>query len=511
MAEIAREDVEILVHTTAPSRGPDDARYRALAQAYLDFQPAARRRLDIEPRSSIGNILDTEAENQLQDEPCHSTQDERESRASYRPDEDEIASESSSQHLSSNKFSISNSLGSPQLSFHGVLDNFDSPAFRARTPHYECAPRTPSERKHTQSPARSWKTPPSTIADSQPDYERNLVAFSSPTTVLGLCLQSRTRFDNSSPAQSLELVEETILDVQSSGELARSDTSRDLGAQSSPSPQNKSQSKPLVTRADEVEIIYMQNIIPTLKREEPCSSAGYPSSPSLVPTDATLPGFRNLPPGYASLPAVLPRKRAARSSQKSPERVTSPPKRQRIEPSSSQAAALTKSTKPNMSTTPSMVSAGPSFWADVFEIRPTPPLTSTADLTGDMLITNPLRQLVKKIKSSQCLYPFIPKEQTRELRPMERGYWQVNCEKWDTSMRDRCWDFLGKYVGRDSAGWGVSCIRDAETRGLRVYCWGIVAEHIYLLLHMASASKIKGTGACWVGGDGSPIIIMPSS
>ena len=48
MPGTARGDVEIWVHTTAPSRGQDDARYRALAQAYLDFEPAEIRRLDDE-------------------------------------------------------------------------------------------------------------------------------------------------------------------------------------------------------------------------------------------------------------------------------------------------------------------------------------------------------------------------------------------------------------------------------------------------------------------------------
>lgn len=514
MPEIARGEVEILVHTTAPSRGPDDARYRALAQAYLDFHPVARRRLDTEPRSSIGNTLDGEADCQLQKELLHSTQDERESRASYRPDdEDEIASKYSSQHPFSNECGISDSLDSPQLSFQGVSNNFDSPAIRARTPRYERDPRTPGERKHTQSPARSWKTPPSTIADSQPDYGQNLVVFSSPTIALGLYRQNRTRFDHSSPAQSLgpEHIEETILDVQSYSEAACSGTYRDHAVQSSPSSQNKPQSTPLETREDEIEILSsMEDTIATLKSAAFCPNRQYSSSQPLVPRDATLPRLRTLPTGYASSPPILRRKRAPRSSQNSPERVTSPQKWRCIEPSSPPVAAFTKIIKPNMSAASSVVSTEPCSWAGVLEIRPNPPRTSTAVLTGEMLITDPLRQLVNKVRSSQCLYPFIPQEQTRELRPMERGFWQVSCDKWDTGIRDRCWSFLGKYVGGDSAGWGVSCIRDAETRDLRVYCWGIVAEHIYLLLHMASASKIKGTGACWISGDGSAIITMPS-
>lgn len=70
---------------------------------------------------------------------------------------------------------------------------------------------------------------------------------------------------------------------------------------------------------------------------------------------------------------------------------------------------------------------------------------------------------------------------------------------------------MGKYVGTDLAGWSVACHRDGlETNWIRVYCSGVVVEHIYLLLYMASTSKIKGTGARWIGGDGTAIITMPS-
>jgi hypothetical protein len=45
---------------------------------------------------------------------------------------------------------------------------------------------------------------------------------------------------------------------------------------------------------------------------------------------------------------------------------------------------------------------------------------------------------------------------------------------------------------------------------LRVYCWGVVVPHIYLLLFTGSENKIKKYGACWIGGDGQAVIRMPS-
>lgn len=135
MAGIARKDVEILVHTTAPSRGQDDARYRALAQAYLDFQPAGRRRVEEEPQNNATEELDREAGSQLQNELRESTQEERDSQASFRPDdgasdvEEEIYF-----YKTGDRLSFSQPLHSPSLSFSSAVDNADSPAFRARLP-----------------------------------------------------------------------------------------------------------------------------------------------------------------------------------------------------------------------------------------------------------------------------------------------------------------------------------------------------------------------------------------
>jgi hypothetical protein len=123
-----------------------------------------------------------------------------------------------------------------------------------------------------------------------------------------------------------------------------------------------------------------------------------------------------------------------------------------------------------------------------------------------MFITDTLRKLEAKMPAERIL---CPTEQTRELRPMERGHWLVNCQSWSEGLRSRCWNSLGNYVGKNLLGWGVWCVRDEKHSTIRVYCWGVIAGHLYLLLHLASERKIKGTGACWIGGDGEAIIKMP--
>jgi hypothetical protein len=149
----------------------------------------------------------------------------------------------------------------------------------------------------------------------------------------------------------------------------------------------------------------------------------------------------------------------------------------------------------------------PAPWSNLLEIRPAPPTTSTADLDPQTFITDTLHQLAAKTSAARH---FRPVSTTRDLRPMERGYWLLNCESWDDGLRKRCWHFLRNCIGKNLVGWGVWCMRDAEHSTIRVYCWGIVVPYIFLLLCLASEGKIMKIGAIWIGGDGEAIIKMPS-
>ena len=41
---------------------------------------------------------------------------------------------------------------------------------------------------------------------------------------------------------------------------------------------------------------------------------------------------------------------------------------------------------------------------------------------------------------------------------------------------------------------------------VRVFCWGEVVEHVYLLLYVASRSRIRKVGAVWVDADEEVVI-----
>lgn len=138
---------------------------------------------------------------------------------------------------------------------------------------------------------------------------------------------------------------------------------------------------------------------------------------------------------------------------------------------------------------------------------------------------------------------------------MERGFWALSCEDWDNGLRKRAWAFLRDFIGKGGAGWGVWCAwgienrdeqqnndgndnkydnenesddggeagegrtgkgrnrrneKDERGKELRVYCWGTIVCHTYLLLHMASESKVRTSGARWVAGDGEVVVLMPT-
>ncbi|KAH8767558.1 hypothetical protein BGZ57DRAFT_486094 [Hyaloscypha finlandica] len=496
MASIAGTDVEILVHTTAPSRGRDDTRYRALARAYIRFQPETHQRLEEESASNEVDVLGGQAPSQLQGDLLQSTQEERESAASYRPDEDEDASTGRRTSLQSEILDLSShahSLQSPMLSFNSVQDNIDSPVFQGLVTRDEPVSGL-GQIQRTQDSSDSWRHSRSSIADSQPENNISVPEFISPSRILKLYLPTHGSAEE--PSRQLggrqHSDPETSTGSISTSQVPLSDSLESSRVLSSPSPnkwtrkiadqgpENRSHDTPSIQDPDL-----------GLKRKWPESSSGEirtTSAPPRTMDDSTIPSDKH--------PISL---------------LTSPRKRQRIDVSSSENIGITTSLPSSQiiravrSSPPS--TDRPSPWANLLEVRPAPPPTSTEDLTPVMFITDTLHQLASKMPAARLFRPVVV---TRELRPMERGHWLLDCDSWDEDLRRRCWNFLGDRIGKNLVGWGVWCVRDAEYSAIRVYCWGIIVDYIYLLLYLASEGKIKKIGASWIGGDGNVIIKMPS-
>jgi len=485
MSTSANTNAEILIHITAPSKGKDDTRYRALAQAYLDFEPIQRLELVGEHKEGLDEDETALADSQLQAELLQSTQEERESEASYRPiDEPESAALST---LSTQDRVFDHALAlegvSSQLSFSGVEHNLNSPAFKWPVGQSELPVRS-------QESEDSWVAPPSTIADSQPQPQREVGRFLSPTRALESIL---FRLQSSGQASSPEHTSSVAIDQSAQlpvlrnkgistipdSYVARPDQLHSPQTPSSPSRRKRARTHSLEilqTRSPNIystqeNAVYLKGTESMLDQEEIRPSSSAPSK---------------LEAGISIINATAsetPRKRIFTEKP----RVTT--------------SEVFTSSKATEVATPSPSNVKP-IWASTIEIYAPNCRIGVDSLNPESFITESLKKIAKRKR----IVP--PLERKRELRPMERGHWHLNCQSFDAQLRMRCWEKLGGYVSSGLGGWGVSCHRDEDWTTMKLYCWGNMVDHLYLLLYCFSENKIKGTGACWKGGDGQDIIIM---
>jgi hypothetical protein len=142
--------------------------------------------------------------------------------------------------------------------------------------------------------------------------------------------------------------------------------------------------------------------------------------------------------------------------------------------------------------------------SNVLEIVSPEPLLSTAILTPSDLITPKLANLLTTMREGRI----EPKDTFREIRPLERGYWLIDTTIWSRKLKRNSWEFLKEYFARGDAGWGIWATRDPSKTWLRVYCFGVVVPHIYLLLYVASSRMLKRTSATWHDSLGDPVMTV---
>lgn len=513
MTEKGKGGVKILVHTSAPSRGKDDAHYRALASAYLLFEPVKRLSLDddnvdyqlsaskaLAGGQSRGLLLDSMPEETRRGGP----------KTAIVLDEDNIYDVSQPQGQALSRTTHSNvdrapSLESPQASFSSVLDNLNSPVLHQPGRSIKTPP--PSAKRKTDylvvDNESSWETPPSVIPDSQSPYNRVIPEFSSPTRVLELYLQ---HFDTSGSVSAGADAPESSQAHDASSINIFLDSSQ-LAA-SSP-PQTTPPAPPHGT-GESVEIIrdtpYAQH---HGKSKTPRSTRQRRLSTS---TAAALPAAGCESVLTRSHRDYVPRHEPAKQITQSPPRPTpqtSPShKRRKIEvPATVTKPIQHKTSKPIF---PPRITP--------HEIHPPPPRTASWGPRPPQIITPALHHLALQLELPRR---YRPASQTRPLRDLERGFWAVGTAAWSLSTREQAWAALGAYLGQGRGGWGVWAVRSGERKalagesegvelpGLRVYCWGGVAGHVYLLLYLVSQRRVKGTGARWVDGGGQVVVRMP--
>lgn len=143
-------------------------------------------------------------------------------------------------------------------------------------------------------------------------------------------------------------------------------------------------------------------------------------------------------------------------------------------------------------------------YLSLLEIDAPEPPTGLGEILPASLITINLSTLANVLDIS---HRYRPIERTRELRPLERGYWLIDCSGWGEADVHKAWGFLHNYLSKGYAGWGTRCVRDEGWGWIRLWCFGHVVGHCYLLLYLASMRKLKTQGARWIDGEGRVVLV----
>ena len=121
-------------------------------------------------------------------------------------------------------------------------------------------------------------------------------------------------------------------------------------------------------------------------------------------------------------------------------------------------------------------------------------------------ITESLKYLSETASLAQSYKPIFV---SRDLEQSERGCWTFDMAPWPAQLRSEFFQFLAKMIETGRVGWGVWCVREpAASLTARVFCWGEVVRHVYLMLYVASKSKVRKLGLRWVDAEGEVVVQM---
>ncbi|KJZ76625.1 hypothetical protein HIM_03961 [Hirsutella minnesotensis 3608] len=457
MARPSPPDVEILVHVAAPSRADDDAAYRALAQAYLDFAPA-----------SVTTLQDG-----------HDTDAWR-----HDPILEAPVAASASQALE-HVFGAQ----SQELSFRSALDNRASPRLLP-----SANPATPfcamSESALSDSTS-SFVPPASQISDSYPLPDVGIFDVT-PTKVLQRYLSASCTFPPGTPTSYASSprprpepatgAESDIVDVPSSLPVPGRDQEEPAS-----SPQE---------RHPRDDVIPVTPIFPPPQKRKH-HLAPEDVEQSMLDITHVSSSFIGRPststPSRAESEPPLP-KRAKSAGAGRDARI--------LERSASDAGALLL--PPSSSSNPLGIS---DHVVDSLEIRPPSPPAGSAHVDPSSLVSDKLAKLARDLSSR-----YNP-DARRALDPLERGYWLLDCSRWPPQTRRDTWVFLTNYLRSGLAGWGVWCRRGAAPgyAWIRLYGWACVAKHTYLLLYLASGREVRAGVARWYDAEGQVAVEVAAS
>lgn len=136
-------------------------------------------------------------------------------------------------------------------------------------------------------------------------------------------------------------------------------------------------------------------------------------------------------------------------------------------------------------------------------IRPPPPQPSLQPF--ETHITDALRYLGENKGLTESYKPISV---TREPRQSERGFWAINIASWPAQLQGDFFQFLARMIEAGRVGWGIWCTRESDSLDVQVFCWGEVVRHVYLMLYVASKSKVRKLGLKWIDSEGNVVVQM---
>ncbi|TLS29469.1 hypothetical protein PpBr36_00186 [Pyricularia pennisetigena] len=494
-------DVEILVHISAPSLAVDDAHYRELASAYLNFEEARITRLEHSPPAA----------------------------------------------LTPPRIHLFGTLESPPLSFDDVLDNVGSPGVKPRQEIQHDGREKHSQVTTTES-QQSWEAPPSTVGDSQPYNDITFERFCDPdrfieyelekldhgmsvalddtlpalgsgsnrrTQALGASMSpTRGSSRQSTSAQGRIIVGPSprrrgaSIEVPSSLPTAHRRSQRLASSHTSPAASSSSAGRVVSTSPD---ITSSPPIPRRLLRPAPRSSADVQASPSLrgdvieVPSSPPTACPRHAKDVDVSFGSVItcsdraeseppPAKKTRRMPRKTP---------QAVGRSTSDIGQQLE----NHKATDEIPHA---HLLDALEVFGPEPPVSIRHVTPDDLLTPQLRKLQSDLGKAKRYSARLQLLQDQMPDPFERGWWILDCSELG-DRRLAAWEYLARYVHAGNAGWGVSLMREsAATHRIKLFCYGHLAGHMYLLLYMASERRIYDLDCTWTSARRGGLLFVPA-
>lgn len=156
------------------------------------------------------------------------------------------------------------------------------------------------------------------------------------------------------------------------------------------------------------------------------------------------------------------------------------------------------------------------------QAHPTPPTPSSSPFATHL--TPSLSLLASRLSLPRI---YKPAHQSRPLDLLERGHWVLRItlhpddddpapgsRTWSMRTLSRVWGFLRSFIVEGRAGWGVWGLLENpsihhDELCLKVYTWGEVIPHIYLLLFLATERRVRKMAAQWRDAADEVVVQMP--